>query len=85
MIEGSSLQLPVYIEVLESLQLRVIAFEKSRGNAPQSKSREIIMRVNSGKLGSKPLWRKREVVRQERTVQYTTVDAEGELQVGYML
>ena len=29
----------------------------------------------------KPLWRKREVVRQERTVHYTTVDAEGVLQV----
>ena len=29
----------------------------------------------------KPLWRKREVVRQERTVHYTTVDAEGVQQV----
>lgn len=29
---------------------------------------------------SQPLWRKLEVVRQERTVQYTTVDAEGALQ-----
>eukprot|EP01042_Synura_sphagnicola_P002427 gene2427-2914_t len=28
----------------------------------------------------KPLWRKREVVRQERTVHYTIVDAEGVLQ-----
>lgn len=28
----------------------------------------------------KPLWRKREVVRQERTVHYTTMDAEGVLQ-----
>jgi hypothetical protein len=33
------------------------------------------------KLAPRPLWRKREVVRQERTVQYTTVDADGELQV----
>lgn len=30
---------------------------------------------------TKPLWRKREIVRQERTVQYTTVDAMGVLQV----
>ena len=30
---------------------------------------------------SKPLWRKREIVRQERTVQYTTVDSNGALQV----
>lgn len=30
---------------------------------------------------TKPLWRKREIVRQERTVQYTTVDADGALQV----
>ncbi len=29
----------------------------------------------------KALWRKREVVKQERTVHYTTVDAEGALQV----
>ena len=31
----------------------------------------------------KPLWRKREVVRSERTVHYTTVDATGLLQVLY--
>ena len=29
----------------------------------------------------KPLWRKRETVRQERTVHYTTIDAEGAQQV----
>ena len=28
----------------------------------------------------KPLWRKRETVRQERTVEYTTIDASGVLQ-----
>lgn len=33
----------------------------------------------------KPLWRKREVVRSERTVHYTTVDASGLLQVRYSL
>ena len=80
------MQLPTYIEVLESLHLRVIAFEKTRPlfNASASESRDLVVRANSGKLGSgptKPLWRKREVVRQERTVQYTTVDADGELQV----
>jgi len=30
---------------------------------------------------AKPLWRKRETVRQERTVHYTTIDASGEQQV----
>lgn len=30
----------------------------------------------------KPLWRKREIVKQERTILYTTVDAEGNVQVG---
>lgn len=29
----------------------------------------------------KPLWRKRETVRQERTIHYTTIDASGEQQV----
>jgi len=32
----------------------------------------------------KPLWKKREVVRQERTIHYTTVDATGTKQVTYM-
>lgn len=31
----------------------------------------------------KPLWRKREVVRQERTVHYTTVDEHGDQQVRF--
>ncbi len=30
---------------------------------------------------NKPLWKKREIIRQERTVQYTTVDINGALQV----
>jgi hypothetical protein len=29
----------------------------------------------------KPLWRKREIVRQERTILYTTIDANGKVQV----
>jgi hypothetical protein len=42
-------------------------------------------RTNSGTAGElsggpRALWRKREVVRQERTVHYTTVDADGETQ-----
>jgi hypothetical protein len=36
-------------------------------------------------LPSKPLWRKREVVRQERTIHYTTIDAEGVQQVSSLL
>lgn len=36
------------------------------------------VRVGAGVI--RPLWRKREVVRQERTVHYTTVDADGALQ-----
>jgi hypothetical protein len=32
--------------------------------------------------GARPLWRKRETMRQERTVHYTTIDADGEQQVG---
>jgi hypothetical protein len=32
------------------------------------------------KFKSKPLWKKREVVRQERLVEYTTIDADGEMQ-----
>lgn len=36
------------------------------------------VRVGGGVI--RPLWRKREVVRQERTVHYTTVDADGALQ-----
>ena len=31
---------------------------------------------------TKPLWRKREIVRQERIVEYTTVDETGVMQVG---
>lgn len=33
---------------------------------------------------AKPLWRKRETVRQERTVHYTTIDASGEQQVCFI-
>jgi hypothetical protein len=39
---------------------------------------------SASKLGAAPLplWRKRETVRQERTVHYTTIDADGQQQVG---
>lgn len=42
---------------------------------------------NAGAVDSqpKPLWRKRETVRQERTVHYTTIDASGEQQVCVVL
>lgn len=33
---------------------------------------------------AKPLWRKRETVRQERTVHYTTIDASGAQQVSVL-
>jgi hypothetical protein len=38
---------------------------------------------SASKLGAAPLplWRKRETVRQERTVHYTTIDADGQQQV----
>jgi hypothetical protein len=39
-------------------------------------------KLTAGDSPVKPLWRKRETVRQERTVHYTTIDANGEQQVG---
>jgi hypothetical protein len=38
-------------------------------------------KLSAGDSPVKPLWRKRETVRQERTVHYTTIDANGEQQV----
>ena len=36
---------------------------------------------NAATTATKPLWKKREVVRQERTIHYTTLDATGTMQV----
>ncbi len=41
--------------------------------------------VNSLAAQGKQLWRKREVVRQEKTIHYTTVDEDGQHQVMYSL
>jgi hypothetical protein len=53
------------------------ALVKSSGLSLAVNSKDIVKNVGP----TKPLWRKREVVRQERTVQYTTVDQEGNSQV----
>lgn len=53
------------------------ALVKSKGLSLSLKSKDIAKHMGP----TKPLWRKREVVRQERTVQYTTVDQEGNSQV----
>lgn len=55
----------------------------------QSPSYSLIVNKKSSGLDnhvpSRPLWRKREVVKQERIVHYTTVDADGVQQVCSLL
>jgi hypothetical protein len=53
---------------------------------PQGSGLQVALRSRAGDGGvslaqPKAMWRKREVVRQERTVQYTTIDADGSKQV----
>lgn len=50
-------------------------------NTRLSETREVMVHANSrGHMVSNNVWRKREVVKQEREVFYTTVDADGQLQ-----
>lgn len=62
----------------------------ARSGADEEESEEVSYSVvlhpsrSASKLAAAPtlpLWRKRETVRQERTVHYTTIDANGEQQV----
>lgn len=72
------MQRSIYAEVILRLGMHVIGY----GPCPFSFCAVVVVAEKQGsRTVSKPLWRKREVVRQERLVQYTTIDAEGELQV----
>ena len=65
--------------------------ERSKPSTNQEESSntyDVILRPSRSKVSLsgpqeeiKPLWRKREVVRQERTVYYTTLDEQGDMQV----
>lgn len=59
---------------------------KIETNSPEE-TLEVIVRPGGGRLplgmktNGKALWRKREVMKQERSVHYTTIDDDGGLQV----
>lgn len=54
---------------------------RSNNQEDDRSSLEVIIRPNDGKtnppIGDKQLWRKREVIRHEKSVYYTTFDGEG--------
>jgi hypothetical protein len=65
-----------------------LCLEAKQSNQEPSDSLEVIVRRNGklppgmspGSASGKALWRKREVVKQEKTVHYTTIEADGGLQ-----
>ncbi len=69
----------------------MVSWESRRGEEQEEPPLSLIIHPSksSSQLGGagspKPLWRKRETVRQERTVHYTTIDASGEQQVCILL
>ena len=76
----------LYPGVVDALKLHTLAIGihsgalvPSAGLAVALDNKSAYRNPNSGP--TKPLWRKREVVKQERTVEYTTVDADGVTQV----
>lgn len=81
------------VEINLSAPHALPSFVKLHGSEPKKTSNqekneetlEIIIRPGNKSndqvtTSAKPLWRKREVVRQERTIHYTTLDDEGGLQ-----
>lgn len=76
----------IYPGVVEALQLHTLAIGIHSGALVPSAGLTVALdnkssyrNPNSGP--TRPLWRKREVVKQERTVEYTTIDANGVTQV----
>lgn len=73
---------PVYPQVYATLGVRLQAADSlALVTLPSSSVALLDKDAPKRTWTSGPLWRKREVVRQERTVMYTTVDADGSTQV----
>jgi hypothetical protein len=77
----------IYPGVIDSLQLHTLpigihsgALVPSAGLTVALNNKDSYRNPSAGP--TRPLWRKREVVKQERTVEYTTIDANGVTQVG---
>lgn len=80
----------VYPGVISSLHLHTLAIGIHSGAVVPSTGLTVSLDSKSSYRDpssgpTRPLWRKREVVKHERTVEYTTIDAEGVTQVGASL
>mmetsp|Transcript_21437 Transcript_21437/g.31058 ORF Transcript_21437/g.31058 Transcript_21437/m.31058 type:complete len:520 (+) Transcript_21437:166-1725(+) len=70
----------IYPGTIRALGLNTLAQGIHSGTVVRSKGDAIALNFKDAYKSphvTRPLWRKREVVRQERTIHYTTVDAEG--------
>jgi hypothetical protein len=79
----------IYPGVIAALQLHTLAVGIHSGALVRSGGLTVALDGKSAHRNpvsgpARPLWRKREVVKQERTVEYTTIDADGITQVSFL-